>query len=57
MDPVLYMISVTLLVNLFAVVGLYVRIIVRLTKVETNLEHLMRANGLTVRPVGHSEAR
>lgn len=49
MDPVFVMIGVNLLVNLFALISIYIRIIVRLTKVETNLEHLMHASGVHVR--------
>jgi len=49
MDPVFIMLAINLLVNLFALVSIYIRIIVRLTKVETNLEHLMHASGLHVR--------
>lgn len=48
MDPVFVMLGINLLVNLFALISIYIRIIVRLTKVETNLEHLMHASGLHV---------
>ncbi len=48
MEQVYILIGINIIVNLFASVGIYVRIVERLTKVETNLEHLMHASGLHI---------